>query len=36
MIFEQLRARTTVSGANVVAIGFGLGLTAAAMLFRSG
>jgi len=36
MILEQLRARPIVSGANVVAIGFGPGLTAAAMLFRSG
>jgi predicted naringenin-chalcone synthase len=36
MILEQLRARPMVSGANVVAIGFGPGLTAAAMLFRSG
>jgi alkylresorcinol/alkylpyrone synthase len=36
MILEQLRARAVVSGANVVAIGFGRGLTAAAMLFRSG
>lgn len=36
MILEQLRARLMVSGANVVAIGFGPGLTAAAMLFRGG
>jgi alkylresorcinol/alkylpyrone synthase len=36
MILEQVHARPMVSGANVVAIGFGPGLTAAAMLFRSG
>jgi predicted naringenin-chalcone synthase len=36
MILEQLRAHPMVSGANVVAIGVGPGLTAAAMLFRSG
>jgi predicted naringenin-chalcone synthase len=34
MILEQLRARRMVSGTNIVAIGFGPGLTAAAMLFR--
>ena len=33
---EQLRARPVVSGANVVAIGFGPELTVAAMLFRGG
>lgn len=36
MILEHLRARLMVSGANVVAIGFGPGLTAAPTLFRSG
>jgi alkylresorcinol/alkylpyrone synthase len=36
MILEQRRARPMVSGANVVGIGFGPGLTAAAMLFGSG
>jgi alkylresorcinol/alkylpyrone synthase len=35
MILRQLRARPMVPGANVVAIGFDPGLTAAAMLFRS-
>jgi hypothetical protein len=36
MILEQLRARPMVSGADVVAIGFGPGPTAAAMLCGSG
>jgi hypothetical protein len=36
MILEQLRARPMVSGVNVVATGFGPGLTAAAMLIRNG
>lgn len=36
MILEQLRAQLMVSGANVLAVGFGPGLTAAAMLFGSG
>jgi hypothetical protein len=35
MILWQLRARPMVPGASVVAIGFGSGLTAAAMLFWS-
>jgi hypothetical protein len=36
MILEQLRACPMVSADNVVASGFGPGLLAAAMLFRSG
>ena len=36
VILEQLRGRPMISGTSVVAIGVGSGLTAAAMLFRSG
>jgi alkylresorcinol/alkylpyrone synthase len=35
MILDQIQAQPMVPGANVVAIGFGPGLTAAAILFRS-